>query len=118
MAKLPNGDRAVVPVEKLVGYSLNPEHETGKHKARVFKAALGLTHEDALFLRSKLLSVVRTHPAIPQESTPYGHRYVIDFELKTSLGSAIVRSAWIVRNGEDFPRLTSCYVKDNPHENT
>jgi len=23
---------------------------------------------------------------------------------------AVVRSSWIIRNGEDFPRLTSCYV--------
>jgi hypothetical protein len=110
MAKLPNGDQAMAPLEKLTDYSLNPEHTTGKHKAQVFKAALGLTLDDASFLRSKLLDIVGTHDAIPQEPTPYGDRYVIDFELTTSAGTAIVRSAWIVRKDEDFPRLTSCYV--------
>ncbi len=110
MAKLPNGDKAVVPLEKLVGYSLNPEHTTGKHKARVFKAALGLTLDDAPFLREKLLDIASTHEAAPQEPTPYGERYVIDFELTTTAGTAFVRSAWIVRKDEDFPRLTSCYV--------
>jgi hypothetical protein len=35
---------------------------------------------------------------------------VIDFELTTDMGTAMVRTAWIVRKGEDFPRLTSCYV--------
>lgn len=110
MAKLPNGDQAIVPLEKLTDYSLNPEHTTGKHKARVFKAALGLTLDDAPFLRGELLDFVKTHEATPQEPTPYGDRYVIDFELTTTVGTATVRSAWIVRHSEDFPRLTSCYV--------
>lgn len=110
MAKLPNASRAIVPLEKLMDYSLNPEHTTGKHKARVFRAALGLTLDDAPMLREKLLDIVKTHEADPQEPTAYGERYVIDFELTTSAGTATVRSAWIVRKDEDFPRLTSCYV--------
>ena len=32
---LPNGDRAIIPIEKLLDYCLNPEHSKGKHKARV-----------------------------------------------------------------------------------
>jgi hypothetical protein len=35
---------------------------------------------------------------------------VLDFEMRTAVGTATVRSGWIVRHGEDFPRLTSCYV--------
>ena len=38
---LPNYQRAVILREKLEGYSLNPEHPVGKHKAIVFKSALG-----------------------------------------------------------------------------
>ncbi|WP_420827328.1 hypothetical protein [Halochromatium salexigens] len=30
--------------------------------------------------------------------------------MRTARGAATVLSAWIVRHGEDFPRLTSCYV--------
>ncbi len=40
----------------------------------------------------------------------FGARYVLDFQLTGPKGSATVRSAWIVRIGEDFPRFTSCYV--------
>ncbi|MGL5835460.1 MAG: DUF6883 domain-containing protein, partial [Waterburya sp.] len=29
--KLPNGDKAEIPVQKLVGYCLNPNHSSGKH---------------------------------------------------------------------------------------
>lgn len=37
--KLPNGDRAVISMGKLRGYCLNPEHPSGRHKARVFASA-------------------------------------------------------------------------------
>ena len=36
---------------------------------------------------------------------------VIDFRLRTAHGETTVRSGWIVRVGEDFPRLTTCFVK-------
>lgn len=34
--KLPNAENAVVSIEKLRDYSLNPNHPEGKHKARAF----------------------------------------------------------------------------------
>ena len=54
---LPNGDRAVVDIAKLTDYCLNPQHEDGKHKARVFASALGLGREDAEWnsLRDRLV---------------------------------------------------------------
>lgn len=42
---LPNADVAVIDLRKLSGYSLNPNHPEGGHKARVFAAALGFTQE-------------------------------------------------------------------------
>ena len=53
--KLPNADRAVIEIEKLRDYSLNPNHPKGKHKARVFLAALGLKADDAEALREKIM---------------------------------------------------------------
>ena len=44
--KLPNGDRAEISTEKLRLYCLNPNHSSGKHKARVFQSALGITTEN------------------------------------------------------------------------
>jgi len=110
MSKLPNADRAVIPAGKLAGYSLDPEHPNGKHKARVFKAALGLTADDAPFLHDKVMEAARTQEATPQAPNAFGERWVVDFGLTTEAGTATVRTAWIVRKGEDFPRLTSCYV--------
>ncbi|WP_089939278.1 DUF6883 domain-containing protein [Candidatus Entotheonella palauensis] len=108
--KLPNGERAIVPIEKLRDYCLNPTHRVGGHKAHVFESVLGLTAIHAEELQQRLLSVAQTGYAIPGIQNVYGQRYVVDFEMRTTMGTAVVRSTWIVRVGEDVPRLTSCYV--------
>ena len=45
--RLPNAKQVLVDLAKLKEYSLNPEHQSGGHKARVFRAALGVTLDDA-----------------------------------------------------------------------
>ena len=107
---LPNGDRAVVDLVKLTGYCLNPDHPRGRHKARVFAAALGLTADHADVLREALMAAARTEEAVADEADEYGQRYSLDVIMEGPAGRARVRSGWIVRTGEDFPRLTSCYV--------
>ena len=69
-----------------------------------------MTADNAEELRDALLAAARTHDAIPTEQDEYGQRYVLDFTMNEPAGQANVRSSWIVRRGEDFPRLTSCYV--------
>ncbi len=108
--KLPNPEHAVVDIEKLRHYCLSLEHPRGRHKARVFAAVLGLTADHAEILRESLLNAIRTHEAIPTEQDEYGQRFVVDFTMNGPAGSARVRSCWIIRRGEDFARLTSCYV--------
>jgi len=107
---MPNSERAVVDIEKLRDYCLSFEHPRGRHKAHVFASALGLTADDAVELRDALLNAARTLDATPTEQDGYGQRYVLDFPMSGPAGQATVRSGWIIRNGEDFPRLTSCYV--------
>ena len=108
--KLPNADRAIVDIAKLRDYSLNPKHPEGKHKARVFNGALGLTMADADWLREELLRVARQADCQPGGLTDHGQRYIIDFTVNLRGKSARLRSAWIVKQGEIFPRLTTCYV--------
>lgn len=108
--KLPNAERAVVDIDKLRNYCLNPEHRRGCHKARVFAASLGMTRGHAEDLRNALLKAALTNDAKPLERDEYGRRYVVDFTAKGPSGEAMVRSSWIILRGEDFPRLTSCHV--------
>ena len=108
--KLPDAENAVVPVEKLRDYCLDPEHPEGRHKARVFLSALGLAQEDHAILAECLVRAVVEEEAIEAGATPYGVRYTVDFQMSYRGKMAKIRSGWMVREGEGFPRLTSCYV--------
>jgi hypothetical protein len=108
--KLPNGDHAVVDIVKLTDYCLSTTHPRGRHKARVFAASLGLTANQAFLLRDALLEAACAGEATPGDADEFGQRHVVDFAMKGPAGAVGVRSTWIIRVGEDFPRLTSCYV--------
>jgi hypothetical protein len=108
---LPHGERAVVDIRKLKDYCPHPDNPRGSGKARVFAAALGLTAADAPILRAQLLEAARTGEAELGELDLYGQRYTIEFEMKTEVGKAVVRSGWIVLRDETTPRLTTCFVR-------
>jgi hypothetical protein len=86
--KLPNGERALVPLEKLRDYCLNPTHRVGGHKAHVFEARLGLTTGHAEELQQHLLAIARIGEAVLGVQNAYGQRYIIDFAMTTSVGTA------------------------------
>jgi hypothetical protein len=45
------------------------------------------------------------------EKDDFGQRYRVDFEMTGVNGNtAKVRSGWIVRSDEDFPRLATVFV--------
>ncbi len=108
--KLPNAKAAVVDIRKLRDYSLNPEHGTGKHKARVFLSALGITAKDADALREIILRAVVEYEAELGLKDKYGQRYFVDFFLEWESRQAEIRSTWIIEEHIASPRLTSCYV--------
>ena len=53
--KMPNGERADLGL-KLEAYVLNPQHRDGRHKARVFESAFGITLADPSPLRQAILA--------------------------------------------------------------
>ena len=108
--RLPGAERAIVDISKLRDYCLSPTHPRGRHKARVFASSLRLLRADAELLRTQLLEAVLEGNAVESDSDEYGERYILDFDLTKEGLTARVRSGWIVRRGEDFPRLTTCYV--------
>ena len=108
--KLPNAERAVVDVRKLHDYCFNTEHPRGQHKARVFKSAVGWTAEQAEDVRCRLLEAVLREDASFLGADDYGQRYALDFGVQGVGGVATIRSLWIIRHGDDFPRFASCYV--------
>ena len=111
--QLPNAENAIVDIAKLRDYCLNPNHPEGKHKARVFLDKLGIKRDDAERLRQAILEGVLLAEAREQEPTMFGRRFMVDLSISRAegivLSTALVRTAWIIRQGEDFPRLTTCF---------
>src|SRR5262245_7153846 len=108
--QLPNGDQAIIDERKLTEYCLSPDHDEGKHKARLFQELLGITLNETAELTQALQKAARTGEAFPGKLDHYGQRYVVDFEMNGPRGKAMVRSAWIIGAGESIPRLVSCYI--------
>jgi hypothetical protein len=108
--KLPNGHRADLG-DKLERYVLNTQHHRGKHKAHVFESVLGITLKNVRILKDALLRAAATSDACESRGHQgHGVQYVLRFEMTTTAGSAVIVSAWIIRDQEDFPRLTTCYI--------
>lgn len=109
--KLPNYQKAFIDDKKLVDYCLNPEHAVGKHKAQVFKSALQITIKNYFVLKQAILMAIANNECIELNKIEHGKLFAVDFEMTNFDQRAVVRCSWIVKNNEDFPRLTTCYIK-------
>jgi filamentous hemagglutinin len=107
---LRNAHLAAVDPRKIVDYALNPDNPVGRHKARVFAAALGFDRSNGHLLVDAIRRGVMTSPAEPAMVDAYGARYRVDLPLTGPRGRAVVRTAWIYRTGSDVPELVTLHV--------
>ena len=110
MNRIPNVENAFIGIEKLTEYCLNENHSYGKEKARLFKSVLGIGTYDAYLLKEALLEGLSFYDCISKEKDQYGERYEVIMKIRIFEKEANVITGWIIRVGEDFPRLTSCYI--------
>lgn len=106
--RVPNSENAIVDIGKLRNYCLNPTHEVGKHKARVFKAAFNLTENDAAVLQYALLDAIKLFETKVGRLDKFGQRYIVDFEFEWKGKRGMIRSAWIIDSDKEVPRLITC----------
>ncbi|RZS53020.1 DUF6883 domain-containing protein [Sphaerotilus mobilis] len=106
---LPNFQGAVIPLEKLFDYALNPSHPRGGPKSRVFASALGYTRENWRELVDAILEALPDHPAV-ERTRAGGREFAVDLLLTGPGGRAMVRTGWMIDEGHDMPRLTTLYV--------
>ncbi len=113
MQILPHHDKAIVPIEKLRDYALNPNHLLGKNKARVFKSALGIERGHADVLAKILKLTLFRSPAVHGLKDEYGEHWITYHEIVGLSGNPIVVTAiWIYRVEQvDVPVLISCYIE-------
>jgi hypothetical protein len=108
--KLPNGDQAIVPLEKLLDYCLNPEHPSGKHKARVFASALGITAETVDTLQQLILIAAVEGEVVQQSLTEYGRLLKVDWAVP-GYDRIVLRTLWEITPDTPEPRLVSAFIK-------
>lgn len=110
VSRLPNGDRAQFDLRKLTEYCLNPGHPRGRHKARVFRDALGMGQADAEELRAWFRNAAREGEAVLYDTDDWGDRWRIDVVKPRQNRHIMVRTIWIVRRGSLNPRFVTCWV--------
>lgn len=118
MDLLPNLQNAVTPLEKLEDYVLNANHPTGQHKARVFKACLGLERHHAGALAEIIQSGLKNAPAERGQSTEHGDLWTTWHEIVgLNAQSVVITAAWMFKKtAPDIPRLISCYIETDEQE--
>jgi len=108
--RLPNGDRAILDIRKLEKYCLDPMHPRGRHKARVFRDALGIGRSDAAWLQAVLLAAASKCEAVEVASDDFGTRWRVDVPVARHQRNIVVRTFWMVRINESNPRFVTCWV--------
>jgi len=77
----------------------------------MFDTALGITIDNVDVLREAVLwAAANSSDTESRGDNGFGNVFVMRFPLTTVRGTATVLTAWIIRRGEDFPRLTTCYI--------
>jgi len=98
---LPNQERAHIDRRKLTEYLLNRNHPDATGKSAFFCGRYG---SDWKRLRDDLFEHAEG-AVVDVEETRHGTRHVIEEPLSGTL----VRSVWMIRTGESFPRLITAY---------
>lgn len=107
--KLPQGDKVVVPREKLTDYILSETHATGKFKGKLFRT-FGFNEENTNLFEKELLKIARSQKVKETLTSLYGKKYIIDGNMKTPIGKTIrVRTVWIIEKGQKIPRFITIY---------
>lgn len=107
--KIPNSQKAVVPLSKISNYLLSETHAIGKSKAR-FLQALGFNVSNKNLLKEKLLAIARTTDIKESISTPYGIKYIVEGLLEAPNKTVVkVRTIWIIEKEENNPRFVTAY---------
>ncbi len=104
-------DQLTTPIAKFTQYALNVKHPEGKHKARVFAAALGYTTANYTALRHQIETKALTAEASIIRKDQHGTHLQVDLMIQGLQNqTAIVRTGWLVPEKSNTAFLTTLYV--------
>lgn len=109
LMKLPYGEKAYIPKEKLTGYLLSETHPVGRSKARFFRE-LGFNQSNIGELTKALLKIAMASDVKEKREFEYGINYVIDETIETPSGKSImVTTIWFAKTAKSKPRFVTAY---------
>jgi SPP1 gp7 family putative phage head morphogenesis protein len=115
---LVNVDKATFDMRgKLVNYALNPDHPSGRHKARRFMEKIGATRNDAKLIHDQVMAFLPYAEATHKKQNENGISFNVNVPVTGPNGKTVdVLTAWIydrAKNGKAIkvtPRLTTIYI--------
>jgi len=113
---LPHIEKADIDLKKLTDYVLSNVHPEGRHKARVFLSALGITAADGEWLAKTMLAKLWTSEAELQSQTDWGSIYRVDMEIINRQRCAKIRTGWLCT--PESTRFVTCFVVGECDETT
>jgi hypothetical protein len=109
--KLPNAQKAIVDERKVREYLLSPSHPVGRFKAKFF-VSVGFPPEAWSAFTAALQRLANEGDAQLVEEGEYGRKYLVRGDISGRGGRSIeVDTVWIIRAGDDTPRLVTVYPK-------
>lgn len=107
--KLPQGNNALIPKEKLTDYILSETHSTGKFKAKIFRR-LGFNETNVHHFIKALGKIAKLEEVVNFSTFQYGAKYVLDGKIEAPGGKTVkVRTIWIIERNQVSPRFVTVY---------
>ncbi len=105
--KLPNREKAYIPLAKLLDYLLSETHVAGRGKAKFFRL-FGFDESNTALLEQGLLAIAQNDDVKTETISPHGTKYVIRGSLQTPHGRVVsLTTVWIVDKGQERPRFVT-----------
>lgn len=109
---LPAEEQMLIPVAKLIDYALNDQHDTGKHKAKLFSDLMAIGKDEWRFLAYQIRSELNHSRLERIEATEYGIQYRAQMEVVGLNGRIVtLETRWIIRQDEPA-QLSTVFVAD------
>ena len=107
-----NAPLALIDRDRVIGYTLNPDHPVGRHKSYVFAQVLGYDQSTADELIERIREGIKVAPARFRYVDHDGARLTVDLRMRGPSGrEAVVRTNWIYRPGHTIPQFTTAVVR-------
>jgi len=112
---LPNADKIIISIEKLIGYALNLDKQPDK--ALLFDIVLGYNISNAEELIANINSNIKNLKSVEKKADKYGKRYQVIMNLTGANNrEANVLTGWVIEKEGGNPRLTTLYVTNRKAE--